>query len=73
MRENSYAADTYFQERQATAKSRTRSGRIEEFVRQRDPAVLDHEGLAGVVMDPDLCASFGVGMDKEMDMRKKFR
>jgi curved DNA-binding protein CbpA len=67
-------AEMYIQRKKEEARRRTKSGRIEEFMKQRDPTVLNHPGLARAVTDPDLCASFGVAkMDKEMDMIKKFK
>jgi hypothetical protein len=56
------------------ARSHTRESRIEQFVRQRDAAVLTDDGLSALVMKPDICDSGdAIGRsDKELDMRRKW-
>jgi curved DNA-binding protein CbpA len=74
LHERSSQAEMYIRKAKEEARARTRSGRIEEFMKQRDPAVLSHPRLSEAVTNPDLCASFGVPqMDKKMDMSKKFK
>ena len=59
--------------RRAAARGATREQRIENFVRQRDPAVLTNRSLANMIMNPDICDSGDeLGRsDKDLDMRRK--
>jgi curved DNA-binding protein CbpA len=58
-----------------TARSKSRESRIEDFVRQRDAAVMNNPGLLAMVTKPDICDSGDAlgRSNKELDMRRKWK
>jgi uncharacterized protein YjiS (DUF1127 family) len=69
--ERSWEAENYLRKKKAEARERTKSGRIEEFMKQRDPTLFNHPGLADAVMNPDLCADAGLSRsDRERSVKK---
>lgn len=69
--ERHWVATQEYRKSQELARKLGREQRIEEFVRARDPAVLEHAGLRGLVMDPDICESgTKEGRAKDLDMRR---
>jgi len=57
------------------ARNSTREARIQSFMRQREPSVLENERLTGLIINQDLCESGdAVGRsNKELDMRRKWK
>ncbi|KAF2429589.1 hypothetical protein EJ08DRAFT_650258 [Tothia fuscella] len=48
--------------------------RIEEFLRQRDPAAWADEGVRGLVLDPDICESGQASVaERDNDFRRRYK
>jgi curved DNA-binding protein CbpA len=56
--ERSYEAEQYMKRKKEETKARNKAGRIEDFVRQRDPMTMAHPGVADMILNPDTCATF---------------
>lgn len=50
----------------------SRQERIEAFLRNRDPAAWDDEGVRRMLLDPDICESGVAIKDEKEDVRRKF-
>jgi curved DNA-binding protein CbpA len=71
--EKHWLATQEYRKSQEIARRLGKEKRIEEFVRQRDPAVLTQPALKNLVMNPDLCESGDeMGRSKKPDMKKMF-
>jgi curved DNA-binding protein CbpA len=69
--ERSWEAENFIRKKKEEARARTKTGRIEEFMKQRDPTLFNHPGLANAVMNPDLCADVGLRRsDTEIHLKK---
>jgi curved DNA-binding protein CbpA len=72
--ERSYEAEQYMKRKKEETKARNKAGRIEDFVKQRDPATMAHPGVADMVLNQDTCAAYGIPkMDHELDLTRKFK
>jgi curved DNA-binding protein CbpA len=72
--ERSYEAEQYMKRKKEETKARNKAGRIEDFVKQRDPTTMAHSGVANMVLNPDTCATFGgPKVDGELDLTRKFK
>jgi curved DNA-binding protein CbpA len=71
--ERHWLATQEYKKSQELARKLGREQRIEEFVRQRDPAVLTQPTLKDLVMNPDICESgTPEGRSKDLDMKRMF-
>jgi curved DNA-binding protein CbpA len=70
--ENHWKAMKQLEQTKAAKKGMTREERIEEFLRQREPAVMTNKSLAKMMLEHDICDSGDeAGKSRDLDMRRK--